>query len=148
MNSTALRFCANLGTLQEASELNNYQPPTFPPPNDFYVSVDIDGKPLSKYSDDRWDFNAYDSNSVFNFGNQKLTPKNNNRLKQLVFLHLYHMPIFPGKIKSVKTKFLILSKLCKFADSQNIPIEQLYRFPRLVGAVIEFFTPPQHPKLI
>lgn len=147
MDLPVLRFCANLESSHDAQEHINYEPPSFPPPDDFYVSVAADGKPLSRYSDDRWDFSAYASIGL-NFGNQKLTPENNDRLKQLMFLHLYHMPLFPGKIKSLAATFKILSKLCKFSDSQNICVAQLYRFPRLASAVLEFFNPPQHARLI
>ena len=120
MNKHALRFCGNLDSSQEASELRNYQPCTFPPPDDFYVSVDKDGKPLSKYSDDKWDFSAYGSKG-FNFGNQELTSKNNDLLKQLIFLYLYHMPLFPGKVQSVYHPFYTLAKLCKLADTATSP---------------------------
>lgn len=147
MNAPRLRFCANLESSQDASELSNHQPPAFPPPDDFYVSIDADGKPLSKYSDELWNYSAYGSCS-FNFGIHKLTPENNDRLKQLTFLHLYHMPLFPGKIKSVYSTFIILRKLCQLSDSQNITVDQLYRFPRLASAIIELFNPAQHTRLI
>lgn len=146
MNKHALRFCGNLESSQEASELRNYQPCTFPPPDDFYVSVDKDGNPLSKYSDDRWDFSAYGSKG-FNFGKHKLTSKNNDLLKQLIFLYLYHMPLFPGKVQSVNHPFYTLAKLCKLADSHNVSVDQLYRFPRLAGDVMKYFQPAQHEKL-
>lgn len=149
MSNIRLQFCGNLESSLVASELPNYKPPIFPPPKDFFVSVNKDGKPLSKYSDTRWNFSAYSTGVIgFNFGIQKLTSKNNNLLKQLIFLYLYHMPIFPGKIKSLASTFKILSKLCKFTDSQNISVDQLYRFPRLAGAVMDFFTPAQHSRLI
>ncbi len=147
MSVTGLRFCGNLESSQVASELPNFKPPSFPPPDGFFVSVDKDGKPLSKYSDARWDFRAY-NNCIFNFGIQQLTSENNDLLKQLTFLYLYHMPLFPGKVTSVTPHYTMLIRLCKLADSRNITIDQLYRFPRLASDVMEFFTPAQHSKLI
>ena len=147
MNAHALRFCGNLPSSQAATELQNFQPRTFPPGDDFYVSVDKDGNPLSKYSDEYWDFSAYGSKG-FNFGNLELTAKNHDLLKQLIFLYLYHMPLFPGKVQSIKHPFYMLAALCKIADSNNICIDQLYRFPRLAGDVMASIRPAQHEKSI
>lgn len=146
MNASTLRFCGTHMSLI-TSELCNYQPTIYPPPDDFYVSVDSDGKPLSKYCDERWDFHAY-SRSCFNFKIQKLTPKNKDLLKQVTFLYLYHMPLFPGAVKSIQSTFKLLSKLCKFADLHNITIDQIYRFPRLANDLIDFLSPPQHRRVL
>ena len=58
------------------------------------------------------------------------------------------MPLFPGKIKSLKGTFVLLSKLCKFSDSNEITVDQLYRFPRLASDVIGCFSPAQHVRLV
>ncbi|MBL1321458.1 MAG: hypothetical protein COA63_010425 [Methylophaga sp.] len=147
MNKPVLRFCGNFGSAQDASQLANYKPPTFPPPDDFFVSTDKDGNPLSRYTDDYWNFKSYGC-SGFNFGRQELTLENNYRLKQLMFVHLYHMPLFPGKIISLKGGFTIFSKLCKIADYHSITIDHIYRFPRLANDIINTIKPAQHNKLI
>jgi hypothetical protein len=147
MRQHALRFCCNLTSAYDASELANHKPPAFPPPGGFFVSIDQDGKPLSRYIDDFWRFDVYGF-CGFNFGNQSLTPENNELLKQLIFLHLYHMPLFPGKLRSLSSKFKLFSKLCKIADSHNITIDQLYRCPQLVNDVITTFSPQQQGSLI
>lgn len=146
INDKLLQFCSNLESSAIASELPNFKPASFPPEEDFFVSVRKDGTPLSKFSDNIWDFTAYDSKR-FNFKVQQLTEVNNILLKQLLFLYLYHMPIFPGKIVSLHPHFKLLSKLCKFSDSHNISIDKLYRFPKLASEVIKVFTTHEQSRL-
>ena len=147
MNADMLVFCGSLESISDTSQLENYRPPSFPPPPEFYVSVDWEGSPLSKYSDNYWDFSAY-GRVRFNFEKQRLSPENNELLKQLVFLYLYHVPIFPGTVKSVRSVFGWLCKLCVFADERSITIDQLYRYPRLAKQVMAVFTPATHKNLI
>ncbi|NVK21218.1 MAG: tyrosine-type recombinase/integrase [Kangiellaceae bacterium] len=147
MNVSELRFCANLDKGQEASKLDNYKPLSFPPPSHFVVSVDEQGNPLSKYGDSYWNFKAY-GHCGFNFKRQQLSYKNNHLLKQLMFLHLYHMPLFPGKIVSLGHIFKVLCKICKVSDKHGISIDELYRFPLLAAELIKITSPAQHLKLI
>lgn len=146
MNNKLLLFCSNLDSSTIASELPNFKPASFPPDDNFFVSVRKDGTPLSKFSDNVWDFTTYDAKR-FNFKIQQLTDINKNLLKQLLFLYLYHMPIFPGKIVSLHPHFKVLSKLCKVADSHNISIDKLYRFPKLASEVIKVFTTHEQSRL-
>jgi integrase len=146
MNAPMLRFCGNPASPLETTKLSNYQPPKFPPPKDFFVSVNSDGNPLSKYSDDYWDFRAYGYYG-FNFGARGLSPENKGLLKQAIFLYLYHMKLFPGKVRSLSTTFQALSSLCQFTDSQGITIDQLYRFPALAKPLMQALTTNQQQKL-
>ncbi|WP_336270108.1 hypothetical protein [Vreelandella arctica] len=147
MNAPMLRFCGNPVSPLETTKLSNYQPPTFPPPNDFCVSVDSDGNPLSKYSDVYWDFSAYGCFG-FNFGFRGLTSENEALLKQVIFLYLYHMKLFPGKVGSITSYFSVLGRFCQFADKQGITIDQLYRFPQLAKPLIQALTTNQQQLLI
>ena len=63
-----------------------WRPPSFPPPDDWVVSVDEEGKPLSLYGDAYWDFRAFGF-SGFNFGIQQLSEVNLRLVKQAM-LHL------------------------------------------------------------
>jgi hypothetical protein len=72
-----------------------WRPPSFPPPDDFYVTVDGDGKPLSKYGDDYWSFKAFGWEG-FNFAKQELSPENLSLVKRVTFFLLYHPRLFPG----------------------------------------------------
>ena len=139
MSATMLRFSGNLMSEKAANELCNYQPPRFPPPNNFYISVDKDGNPLSTYSDDYWNFSAYGF-SGFNFKKQNLSPENLDLLKQVIFLYLYHNPLFPRNVASIRPKFVVLSILCRFADTKSIRIDRLYRHPQMAKNIVQALT--------
>ena len=140
MSMSELRFCANHQLVKESDQLVNYTVPSYPPPDDFYVSVDENGKPLSKYSDGYWNFNAYGCYG-FNFSRLRLSKENNKRLKELVFVHIYYMPLFPGKIISLKSRFFVASTLCKIADDNGITVDRFWLFPRLANDIIQVFKP-------
>lgn len=147
MSVSELRFCANLETTTEASKLANYEPPSFPPSDDFVVSIDKEGNLLSRYGDNHWNFKAYGC-CGFNFEKQALTSENNGLLKQLIFLYLYHMPLFPGKVGSVRSVFALFAKIAKVADKHNIAIDELYRFPKLASELIKVTTPHRQKNMI
>lgn len=147
MKANTLNFCGHLSPDVPAAGLANYNPPVFPPPSDFYVSVDINGDPLSRYSDNYWDFRAYGTNG-FKFGNYELSTNNRELLKQLTFLYLYHMPLFPGEICTVRGYFKVYVKIFKVAEQNGITADMFYRHPELAKTIIDFLTPNQQSTAI
>lgn len=83
-------------------ESASYRPPSFPPPEDWPVSIDRQGNPLSFYGDDYWDFSAFGYYG-FHFGKHGLSRRNLELIKQATLFVMYHPGIFPGRIKSCRS---------------------------------------------
>jgi hypothetical protein len=125
---TDLRFMHPSPLVTAESSL--YQPPSIPPPDDWVVSVDHQGKDLSRYGDGYWYFHAFGFPG-FNFARQKLSEINVISVKQILYLVLYHPNLFPGKIRSCKAHFECLVKIARVCETHGIPLQKLSRFPRI-----------------
>lgn len=95
MNADTLRFMPPSGLVTAESPL--YRPPSFPPPNDWVVSVDNEGFARSRYGDDFWDFRAFERSATFNFRKDDISDENKLLIKKIIHLVLYHPRLFPGK---------------------------------------------------
>ncbi|GAA6139743.1 hypothetical protein NBRC116583_34900 [Arenicella sp. 4NH20-0111] len=146
MAETILRFCGDIDAL-DPSSLAYYQTPIFPPDGNFCVSIDATGNAKSKYSDDFWDMSEQNYYG-FDFAQYQLSEVNRDLLKQVIFLHLYHIPLFPGTLRVVSKRLGLLGSLCRYIDDNNIRLDQLYRFPRTAIVLSKLFTPAQFEKLI
>lgn len=111
-----------------------YLPPSFPPPDNWIITIDEDRKPLSRYGDDYWDYSAFDY-CGFNFTVQNLSENNLRLVKQALLLSIYHPKIFPGKVISNRGYFTTLCKIGRVCDQQGILISELSKFPRLHSKV-------------
>lgn len=114
-----------------------HYPPSFPPPDEWPVTLDQKGNVLSRYKDDFWDFSAFGF-SGFNFKKHKITPKNLMFFKETMFFILYHPNIFPGKVITCAYYFTLLSKVAVFCDDNNIDVNNLCRHQNLYPSFITF----------
>ncbi len=135
MGSAVLQFQAPIPEVTSDSLM--YSPPSFPPPSDFTVSLTSDGKPLSAYGDNYWDFSGWKEDRKFNFGRQKLSKGNLDLVKQATFFVMYHPQLFPGSIGSVYQYFKILVKVAKVCDAKNLLIKDLHGFPRMFPLIAD-----------
>lgn len=117
-----------------SQESQSWRPPSFPPPDDWVISVDLEGNDLSRYGDAYWDYSAFGFYG-FNFGIQGLTEPNLRQVKIALLLALYHPGLFPGKVASCKVFYLCLIRLARACDEQGILVSELSRFPRVFSAV-------------
>lgn len=124
-----LRFMP-LSTLV-TTDSSMYQPPSFPPPDDWVVSVDMNGDALSRYGDDFWDFRAFERSATFNFKRDMISDENVLLIKKAIHLVIYHHRLFPGKIRSCVSSFSCLIKIAKVCDKKKIPISDLKRYPAI-----------------
>ncbi|NLA90547.1 MAG: hypothetical protein GX843_02750 [Synergistaceae bacterium] len=129
MNADTLRFMSPSTMVTVDSPL--YRPPCFPPPSDWAVSVDSEGAPLSLYSDDFWDFRAFERSATFNFKKDEISDENILLVKQAVLLVLYHPRLFPGRIRSCVYSFSALTKIAKVCDSKGVLISDVEKFPAI-----------------
>ncbi|ENZ0711787.1 hypothetical protein ACGB6O_004165 [Vibrio parahaemolyticus] len=107
-----------------------YRPTSFPPKQDWPVTVDTQGIALSLYGDDYWDFNAFGFHG-FEFGKHGLSPENCELFKQTMLFIMYHPKIFPGTIKSCNGYFQNLKKIAIFCEKNGILIKDLHKYPNL-----------------
>ena len=134
MYEERLQFQAPLSEVSSACEM--YQPPSFPPPPDFTVSLSRRGDPLSVYGDDYWDFSGFGCYG-FNFSHHDLSQENRDLVKQVTFFVMYHPRLFPGKLTSCRGYFLTLVRIAKVCDQQKILISDLKKFPRVFPLIVE-----------
>lgn len=113
-----------------------FRPPTFPPPDDWPVSVNTEGTHLSFFKDDYWDMHAFGFYG-FNFNRSSLSEENKRLLKRAMVLIIYHPRLFPGKLSSCQPYFQTLCRLAEFCETQQILISHLYRFPHLFTKAAE-----------
>jgi hypothetical protein len=108
-----------------------YRPPSFPPPDDWVVSVDREGAALSLYGDDFWDYRAFERSATFNFGKDNMSAKNKLLVKQIIHLMIYHHRLFPGRIQSCTGAFSWLVTIAKVCDSKGVLMSSISRFPAI-----------------
>lgn len=121
----------------------NWRPPSFPPPDDFVVTVDSAGEPLERYGDDLWDFRplvGYHAvgYNLYNFASRSLSKQNKKLVKQAFFFALYHPRLFPGSIGGCSVPFLLLMKIAEVCDKHDILISQLSRFAKIHEEIAEY----------
>lgn len=115
---------------------DSYRPPCFPPPDDWPVSVDETGKPLSFFGDDYWDFSAFGFYG-FDFEKHGLSSQNRSLFKQTMLFVMYHPILFPGKIESCQGYFYTLLKLAKICEQHRILMCNLYKFPAIFPSIVD-----------
>lgn len=135
MNVNNLRFMSP--TMLVTTESSAYRPPSFPPPDDWVMSVDEKGRDLSRFRDDFWDYRAFERSATFNFGKDKISDANVQIVKQVMFLVLYHPALYPGKIRSCAYNFQCINKIAKVCDDAGILMTDLPRFPRIYQNVAD-----------
>lgn len=114
-----------------------FRPTSFPPPDQWPVTIDKGGKPLSLYGDDYWDMNAFGFYG-YHFGKHGLCEKNKRLLKQTLVFIMYHPKVFPGKLSSCRSYFNTALKISIFCEKHKITICELYRFPHLFTEAAKF----------
>lgn len=129
MHNEMLRFMLSSDLVKVGSPL--YQPPCFPPPTDWAISVDRQGASLSKYGDNFWDFRAFERSATFNYRKDGVSERNILLVKKATFLLLYHPRLFPGRIRSCNAPFRVLIKIAIVCDRYGLMISEVERFPMI-----------------
>lgn len=127
MTAHNLRFVLRSPLITSESPL--YRTVSFPPPDNWVMSVDEGGGDLSLFCDDFWDYRAFERSATFNYKRIQVSDANVQFIKQAMFLVLYHPRLFPGKIRSSTYCFHCLVKIAKVCDQQRILIIDLPKHP-------------------
>jgi hypothetical protein len=152
-----LRFCpAPTDSKVDISKLSNHELTTWPPSDDFIVfynkddtgpAVGNNGESQGRFGDDYWNAERY-GYVGFNFAKQDLSAQNTQILKELLFIHLWYMPLFPGKVSSLITPFNIFSAMARYADQHKVRMDELYKYPRLTEGLVSSISPHKQEVLI
>lgn len=109
-----------------------FRSPSYPPNDDFVMSVDKNGRVVSRYGDDTWDFTPFESTQKFQF--KGYDEANKALFKQLMYYLIYSY-LFPGQYSSLATWYQSYQKVFKACSKANILASQLSRYPRVIEEI-------------
>jgi len=150
-----LRFCCNHNYV-DIRKLSNYTLSTWPPSNNFIVfynedgtgpAIGKDGESQGRFGDDYWNAQSY-GDARFDFAKVELSDQNKQLLKEVLFIYLWYMPLFPGKIRSLTSLFGIYRLFALYADKHKVRMDELYKHPRLYEGLISTLSTNSQQLLI
>jgi integrase len=130
-----LQFKANIEFVSKISPC--FKSEDYPPKDDFVMSIDQNGKVISRYGDDTWDFTSFGSKTKFHFKNYDKA--NKEMFKQLMFYVTYSC-LFPGKYNSLTPWYVSFQNIFKTCSKHEINASDLNRFPRVIEEIAEFWA--------
>lgn len=135
-------FLLKLDSPDVAPDAVNYLLQTFPPPPDFPVAVDREGRVVSRYSDPIWNLSWLAGKPLqLDFGvnpkrrnGVRLSPGNSELLKQLMAYYMYgeRNLVTPDTLRFYNASLRVLFKLC---DDNGILVSELARYPKVVAKI-------------
>jgi hypothetical protein len=150
---------AHLGLAIESpvisSDAENFRPKTWPPSNDFPITLGSDGQVISRYGDYIWKLSPWAKRArILNFGDgppalrtPRSSPENSTLLRQVAAWWLYG----PSAVRSAITlaqRFYNIRILFSLCSSRNIVASELYRYPAIVDDFIYMLSPSQGGKML
>lgn len=138
----------NIDASRVSPEQQNFKPPTWPPEQDFPISIDEVGRVISRYGDSIWDITIWaGSVTKLNFGDGKLRKsdngidsENSQLFRQLIAYWLYG----PKGLREAKTlifRFDLMRSFFIFCTKEGVLASQLFRFPRLIEKLSSIIWP-------
>ena len=153
----SFRFCANhINPSVDTSKLSKTNLLIWPPPDDFVIfynqegtgpAIGRNGDSQGCFGDTNWNSSSY-GYVGFNFAKQNLSKQNTQILKELMFICLWYMPLFPGKVRSLTTHFGAFVDMGRYSDKHGVRIDELYKFPKLYEGLLASLTPSKQKRLI
>ncbi len=132
-----------------------YRPPSWPPPDDWVVSEDRDGKVVSRWGDSVWDMSPLAGYSLkFNFGDSPNAGRSNPidatnaRLLRIMTGWRLWGPRAPTNLVTAKTVFTILRPIFVLCSREGILSSELMRFPKVLEQVPEILAPSNYASTV
>lgn len=127
---------------------DNYRPSSWPPPNDFPIVIDSNGKVVSRYGDTVWNLTAWAKQALrLNFGDNPLrkddpvtTQANANLARQVAAWWLWG-PHAVRSAKSLKARFVALFPIFILCSAEGISASELWRFPKVADKLATVIAP-------
>ena len=141
-----LDFGLQLPAGDVTSEHACYRPPYWPPPNDWVVSLDRSGEPVSRWGDDMWDFSAWVGKPYkldFAGGRHQRTAPflglQNQQVMRLLATWLIWGPRASESWVYLHQNFQLVRRIVALCEAEGIVSSDLNRFPRIIRKVPPFF---------
>ncbi|WP_454743374.1 hypothetical protein [Cupriavidus necator] len=148
MNVALPELSLNIDSPLVTRSASNFQPPTWPPPLEFPVTIDKHGTIISRYGDAKWNLAPWAKKSVtLNFGDgpqrvgfSSITPANADSLRRIAGWWLWG----PRAVKNPITllnQFNLLRPLFILCSNAGISASALERFPAVADKLPEVLLP-------
>lgn len=131
-----------------------FRPPSWPPPRDWIVSVDLDGKAISRWGDSTWDLSQLAGTSfLLNFGDgdfgiaPRIDPENADLLRLAITWRLWG-PRPARTTKSLRDLYQNIRPIFVLCSREGILASQLMRFPRVLEQVSSALAPGKYDTTI
>ena len=128
----------------------SFRPPSWPPPKDWVVSEDRDGKILSRWGDPVWDLSPWAGRSEFlNFGDGESNTRaisldgGNAYLLRLIATWQMWGPKAARKVASLKARMVTIRRIISFCSQSGINAAELMKFPRVLETLISVIPPSE-----
>lgn len=128
-------FASKTGTRDQGGQLPN----TWPPANDFPITANHHGQPVSRYGDSFWDFSSTSRKPFrINFGDgpqrkdyAPISKENADILRRVIAWYLYG-PKAVHEATTLKAKFKLIRPIFVMASAHGILATDLYRYPKVI----------------
>jgi hypothetical protein len=137
-----------------APESECYRPPSWPPPADWIVTEDAEGKPLSRWGDKSWDFSGYAGRTLSLHFNKNRSDRGshirqeNEHLLRMLATWLIWGPNGRNSLSFIRGQFNSLRRIVFFCDREGILANDLVRFPKILSQVSRIFPGKQERKVV
>jgi integrase len=125
-----LQFRAEFEFVTETSAC--FKSMSYPPNDDFVMSINEDGTVISRYGDDVWDFSVFGASRKMHF--KGYDDVNKALFKKIMFYKIYSH-LFPGKYDSLNEAYKTIQNVFKTCSEQGIRADELRRFPRVIEQI-------------
>lgn len=144
MNAQLLTGLSIQEPLVEAAAAN-FLPPSWPPPDDFPVVIDFQGRVISRYGDDRWNLWPWAGKQcTFNFIGRRsettISARNASFLRQVAGWWLWG-PRAVTKASTLKTQLDAIKPLFVVCTEAGIDADELWRYPAVIETVAKRLAP-------
>ena len=149
MNVEVHEFGFNLTDIPISSNHRCYRPPSWPPPADWIVSEDAQGKPLSRWIDCSWDFSPWAGRCLkldftgLRTKNQTLPLGDKNQyILRLLATWMMWGPQGDAVWRTLWHRFSRTRRIVALCDQNGIVASDLSRYPKLLEQVGKMFSKP------
>jgi len=147
VNVSLMDFGLQLPTGHVSSELECYRPPDWPPPNDWVVSLDVSGEPVSCWGDDMWDFSAWVGKPYkldFAGGRHRRSAPSlslqNQQVLRLLATWVIWGPRAGKSWATLRKNFLHIRRMVALCEAEGIVASDFSRFPQIIKKAPTLFS--------
>lgn len=110
---------------------------SYPPKDEFVMSINHDGEVVSRFGDDTWDFTPFFSSQKLQF--KEYDESNKALFKQLMY-YLIYSHLFPGKYSSLGSWYKSYQNIFRACSKAEIKASELSRFPIIIEEMAESYA--------